>query len=199
MTDLSRLSRSNGDLSKMIDRIVAKGIRGIGIQDGYDSARRGHKLQAGLSGIMGEAFRHMIRDRTHAALESRAKEQELRQSRLILRKLLSIRLIPDQGGLWAEYQLQPAALLKGVGTDGSGGRIWMQYDCGRAAPAVVLPVRDSECWVPRRAPSTEAGQDHYPLTPLRNVAKQHIIGHLWRRNTINVTRVVAFSPPDPKD
>ncbi len=75
VTDLTRLSRSNGDLSKMIDRLVAKGIRVIGVQDGYDSARRGHKLQAGLSGIIGEAFRDMIRDRTHAALESRAKEQ----------------------------------------------------------------------------------------------------------------------------
>ena len=47
------------------------------------------------------------------------------KARVILRKLLNgtVRLIPDQGGLWAEYQLQPAALLKGVGTGGSGGRI----------------------------------------------------------------------------
>jgi DNA invertase Pin-like site-specific DNA recombinase len=75
VTDLTRLSRSNGDLSKMIDRLTARGIRVIGVQDGYDSSRRGHKLQAGLSGIIGEAFREMIRDRTHAALESRAKEQ----------------------------------------------------------------------------------------------------------------------------
>ncbi len=75
VTDLSRLSRSNGDLSKMIDRLTAKGIRVIGVQDGYDSARRGHKLQAGLSGIIGEAFREMVKDRTYAALESRAKEK----------------------------------------------------------------------------------------------------------------------------
>jgi site-specific DNA recombinase len=71
--DLSRLSRSQGDLSKMIDRLTAKGVRIIGVQDGYDSARRGHKLQAGLSGIIGEAFREMVKDRTYAALESRAK------------------------------------------------------------------------------------------------------------------------------
>ena len=57
VTDLSRLSRSQGDLSKMIDRLVAKGILVVGVQDGYDSSRRGHKLQAGLSGIIGEAFR----------------------------------------------------------------------------------------------------------------------------------------------
>ena len=75
VTDLSRLSRSNGDLSKMIDRLVSKGIRVVGVQDGYDSARRGHKLQAGLSGIIGEAFREMVKDRTYAALESRAKRK----------------------------------------------------------------------------------------------------------------------------
>jgi site-specific DNA recombinase len=73
VTDLSRLSRSNGDLSKMIDRFVSRGIRIVGVQDGYDSARRGHKLQAGLSGIIGEAFREMVKDRTYAALETRAK------------------------------------------------------------------------------------------------------------------------------
>jgi DNA invertase Pin-like site-specific DNA recombinase len=75
VTDLSRLSRSQGDLSKMIDRLTAKGIRVIGVQDGYDSSRRGHKMQAGLSGIIGEAFREMIKDRTYSALESRAKER----------------------------------------------------------------------------------------------------------------------------
>ena len=62
--DLSRLSRSQGDLSKMIDRLTAKGVRVIGVQDGYDSARRGHKLQAGLSGIigMGSAIRVIVRN-----------------------------------------------------------------------------------------------------------------------------------------
>lgn len=73
VTDLTRLSRSQGDLSKMIDRLTMQGIRVVGVQDGYDSARRGHKLQAGLSGIIGEAFREMVKDRTYAALESRAK------------------------------------------------------------------------------------------------------------------------------
>lgn len=45
----------------MIDRLTAKDVRVIGVQDGYDSARRGHKLQAGLSGIIGEAFREMVK------------------------------------------------------------------------------------------------------------------------------------------
>jgi len=46
------------------------------------------------------------------------------KARAILRKLLGeIRLTPDQAGLWAEYAIQPAALLKGVGSGGSGGAL----------------------------------------------------------------------------
>ena len=47
------------------------------------------------------------------------------KARVILRRLLgNIRLVSEQGKLWAEYEVRPAALLKGVGTAGSGGRIW---------------------------------------------------------------------------
>lgn len=74
VTDLSRLSRSTGDLNKEIDRFVARGVRVVGVQEGYDSARKGHKLQAGLSGMMGEAFREMVKERTYAALHTRARD-----------------------------------------------------------------------------------------------------------------------------
>jgi site-specific DNA recombinase len=74
--DLSRLSRSQADLPKIIDRLTVRGIRVVGVQDGYDNHRRGHKLQAGLSGIIGEAFREMVSDRTHAALQSRAMDSK---------------------------------------------------------------------------------------------------------------------------
>lgn len=72
VVDLSRLSRSAGDLNKTIDRLVFSGIRLVGVSDGYDSSRRGHKLQAGVHGITGESYREMIRYRTHEALTSRA-------------------------------------------------------------------------------------------------------------------------------
>lgn len=71
--ELSRLSRSTGDLNKTIDRLVYQGIRVIGVSNGDDSARKGHKLQAGLEGIMGEAFREMVADKTYAALYGRAQ------------------------------------------------------------------------------------------------------------------------------
>lgn len=74
VTDLSRLSRSQ-DLAPLLTRLRHRGVRVLGTQDGYDSDSRTARMQAGLSGIMSEEFRAMIADRTHSALESRAKDQ----------------------------------------------------------------------------------------------------------------------------
>lgn len=70
--DLSRLSRSNGDLAKTIDRLTFAGMRIVGVQDGFDTARDGHELVSGLSGIIGQQFRKMVAKKTHAALQTRA-------------------------------------------------------------------------------------------------------------------------------
>jgi hypothetical protein len=45
--------RPRSSSPKLIDRLVHRGVRIVGVQDGYDSARKGHKLQAGLTGIIG--------------------------------------------------------------------------------------------------------------------------------------------------
>ena len=71
--DLTRLSRSAGDLNKAIDRLVYRGIRVIAASNGYDSERKGHKIQASFEGTMGEMFREMVRDKTYAALRGRAE------------------------------------------------------------------------------------------------------------------------------
>lgn len=73
VTDLTRLSRSGGDLSKFIDRMRFRRVRIVGVQDGYDSISRTARMQAGLSGIMSEEFRAMIADRTRSALSLRAE------------------------------------------------------------------------------------------------------------------------------
>jgi len=72
VTDLSRLSRSQ-DLAPLITRLRHRGVRVIGVQDGYDSESRTARMQAGLSGIMSEEFRAMVADRTRSALELRAR------------------------------------------------------------------------------------------------------------------------------
>lgn len=73
VSDLSRLSRSQ-DLAPLLSRLRHRGVRIIGVQDGYDSDSRTARMQAGLSGIMSEEFRAMVADRTRSALKQRAIE-----------------------------------------------------------------------------------------------------------------------------
>ncbi|MHB8816117.1 MAG: recombinase family protein [Steroidobacteraceae bacterium] len=72
VADLSRLSRSQ-DLAPLLTRLRHRGVRVIGVQDGFDSDARHARMQAGLSGIMSEEFRAMVADRTRSALELRAR------------------------------------------------------------------------------------------------------------------------------
>lgn len=72
VADLSRLSRSQ-DLAPLLSRLAHRGVRVVGVQDGFDSESRTARMQAGLSGIMSEEFRAMIADRTRSALQSRAQ------------------------------------------------------------------------------------------------------------------------------
>ena len=74
VTDLSRLSRSQ-DLAPLLSRLRHRGVRVLGVHDGYDSESRTARMQAGLSGIMSEEFRAMVADRTRSALEMRARER----------------------------------------------------------------------------------------------------------------------------
>src|SRR5690242_20511365 len=53
VNDLSRLSRSQ-DLAPLLLRLRHRGVRVLGVQDGYDSDARTARMQAGLSGIMSE-------------------------------------------------------------------------------------------------------------------------------------------------
>lgn len=73
VVDLSRLSRSQ-DLAPLLARLTHRGVRVIGVQDGFDSSARHARMQAGLSGILSEEYRAQIKDRVHSALEMRARQ-----------------------------------------------------------------------------------------------------------------------------
>ena len=73
VVDTTRLSRSQ-DLAPLLTRLRHRGIRVIGVLDGFDSDSRTARMQAGLSGIMSEEFRASIASRTHSALDMRARE-----------------------------------------------------------------------------------------------------------------------------
>jgi site-specific DNA recombinase len=72
VVDLTRLSRSQ-ELAPLLDRLRFRGVRVIGVLDGFDSDSPQARMQAGLSGLMSDELRASIRARTHSALQMRAQ------------------------------------------------------------------------------------------------------------------------------
>jgi site-specific DNA recombinase len=70
--DLSRLTRDEGELIKTRKLFVFWGIRLIGVSDGFDTAQKGHKIQASFHGIKNEMFLDELRDKTKRGLEGQA-------------------------------------------------------------------------------------------------------------------------------
>lgn len=71
VVDTTRLSRSQ-QLGPITEQLRFRGVRVIGVQDGYDSTSRTARMQAGMSGIMSEEYRAQISDRTRSAMHMRA-------------------------------------------------------------------------------------------------------------------------------
>lgn len=70
--DLSRLSRDDYEMKGVLRRFHWQGLRVIGVSDGYDSTRKGHKIHAGFKGLMNEMFLDDLRDKTHRGMTGQA-------------------------------------------------------------------------------------------------------------------------------
>lgn len=70
--DLSRLSRDSVETAQAIRRLTFAGVRVIGVSDGVDTGRKGHKLEVGMRGIMSEMYLSDLADKTHRGLTGRA-------------------------------------------------------------------------------------------------------------------------------
>ena len=133
--ELSRLSRSAGDLNKAIDRLTFRGVRVIGVSNGYDSTRKGHKLQAGVEGVMGEAFRELVRDKTYAALSGRA-ERGLFAGGISY----GYRTIEAPGGRQLEIDQDQAAIVRGI---------FEQYAAGNSCQRIASELNHRHAPSPR--------------------------------------------------
>lgn len=70
--DLSRLSRDDYEMKGLLRTFTWDGLRVIGVTDGYDSNRKGHKIHAGFKGLMNEMFLDDLRERTHRGMTGQA-------------------------------------------------------------------------------------------------------------------------------
>lgn len=70
--DLSRLSRDSIEVAQAIRNLTFNGVRVVGVSDGTDTGRKGHKAEVGLRGIMSELYLADLADKTHRGLTGRA-------------------------------------------------------------------------------------------------------------------------------
>ncbi|MFC4727100.1 recombinase family protein [Coralloluteibacterium thermophilus] len=70
--DLTRFGRDKDELGKTIKRLTFSGVRLIGVSDGTDTGRKGHKLDVGFRALMSEHFLDDLADKTHRGLTGRA-------------------------------------------------------------------------------------------------------------------------------
>lgn len=70
--DLTRLSRDDVELAQTLRRLTFAGVRVIGVSDGTDTARKGHKIETGLRGLMGALYLEDLAEKTHRGLTGQA-------------------------------------------------------------------------------------------------------------------------------
>lgn len=70
--DLSRLGRDSAEVQGAVKRLRFAGVRLVGISDGVDTSQKGHKVNVGLRGLMGELYLDDLADKTHRGLTGRA-------------------------------------------------------------------------------------------------------------------------------
>lgn len=70
--DLSRLSRDELEMKRVLRQFSFKGLRIVGVSDGYDNHSKGHKIHAGMKGLMNELYLDDLREKTHRGMSGQA-------------------------------------------------------------------------------------------------------------------------------
>jgi site-specific DNA recombinase len=70
--DLSRLSRNDIEMKRVIQDFSFRRIRIVGVSEGYVSTAQGSKIFAGMKGLMNEMYLDDLRDKTHRGMSGQA-------------------------------------------------------------------------------------------------------------------------------
>jgi site-specific DNA recombinase len=70
--DLGRMTRDNIETLTATRQLKFLGIQVIGVSDGVDTSREGHKIEVGLRGLMNESYVDELSKKTHRGLMGRA-------------------------------------------------------------------------------------------------------------------------------
>jgi len=161
--DLSRLSRDSIESAQAVKRLTFAGVRLIGVSDGVDTGRKGHKVDVGLRGLMSELYLSDLADKTHRGLSGRALDGASAGGLAYGYRVTSVGyrdIDPDQGAvvrrIFAEYLdgKSARAIAAGLNADripSSRGGTWAMTaiygDTKRGIGILVNPIyRGLQVW-----------------------------------------------------
>jgi site-specific DNA recombinase len=115
---LDRLSRDAVDQERIVRRLEHRGIRLVGISDGYDSEAHGRKLHRAMRGIINEVYLDDLRAKTHRGLAGKAATGHSTGG-----KSFGYTLAPDAGGKRLVVDPEQAKVVAQI-FDWYGAQLW---------------------------------------------------------------------------
>jgi DNA invertase Pin-like site-specific DNA recombinase len=135
LESLDRLSRDMIEAETVVRRLEHRGVRIIGVSDGYDSESSSRKLQRGMRGIISEVYLDDLRYRTHRGLSGQ-----------VARGLFAgglpfgYRSVPAPGGHVLQIDDEQATVVR---------RVFEAHAAGTSAPAIARQLNESGIPSPR--------------------------------------------------
>jgi DNA invertase Pin-like site-specific DNA recombinase len=134
---LDRLTRDAAEQERIVRRLEFRGIRLIGVSDGYDSTSKARKLHRGMRGLINEIYLDDLRDKVHRGLDG-----------LVARRL-------NAGGLPYGYRSVAAEGGRRLEVDEEKA-IWVRHIYARSAAGVSARAIAAEL-NHRRVPAPRGG------------------------------------------
>lgn len=172
--DLSRLSRDDYEMKGVLRRLTWRNIRIVGVSDGYDSDRKGHKIHAGFKGLMNELFLDDLRERTHRGMTGQALKGYNCGGRTF-----GYRNVPIEDGVRKDAHGRPAVIAVEYQIDESQAEIVRQihewYADGYSYKWIASELNR------RKIPSSRGS--HWALTAIKVILENEMYGGtlIWNR------------------
>jgi DNA invertase Pin-like site-specific DNA recombinase len=135
LESLDRLSRDMIEQETVVRRLEHRGVRLIGVSDGYDSESSSRKLQRGMRGIISEVYLDDLRYRTHRGLAGQ-----------VARGLFAgglpygYRSVPAPGGHVLQIDDEQAAVVR---------KVFELHASGASVPAIARQLNEAGIPSPR--------------------------------------------------
>ena len=173
--DLSRLSRDEVEGVQSVRRLEHRGVRVIGVSDGYDSDRPGRTAQRSVRALLSALYLEDLAHRTH-----RGQEGQVRRGYRAGGLPYGYRPVRDDRGSKLEIDQDQAAVVRRIWTDFAAGRSPRRIASDLNADAIAPPRSSNRKGPPSWISSVLYGHPAKGTGILRNPIYQGQV--VWNRS-----------------